>query len=117
MAVKASRAKQHLDLLNSRYDLSKKTTTEVTMSGGKPIPVGPTAILRGVTWDQLDKMTPEQIKDRGQFPYKPLPFPDHGEGGMLFPEMTTKLLPVWFDLTWISTSRSTFCRIRPRQFT
>jgi cytochrome c peroxidase len=100
MAVKASRAKEHLDLLNSRYDLSKKTTTEVTMSGGKPIPVGPTAILRGATWDQLDKMTPEQIKDRGQFPYKPLPFPDHAEGGMLFPEMTTKLLPrlVRFDL-------------------
>jgi cytochrome c peroxidase len=100
MAVKAERAKQHMDLLNSRYDLSKKTSAAVVMSGGKPIPVGPTAKLHGVTWDQLDKMTPEQIKEKGFFPYKPLPFADHAEGGMLFPDMITKLLPrlVRFDL-------------------
>ena len=100
MVVKSARANEHMDLLNRRYDLSKRTTTEVTMSGGKPIPMGPTAKLQGVTWDQLDKMTPEQIKEKGLFPYKPLPFPDHAEGGMLFPEMTTKPLPrlVRFDL-------------------
>jgi cytochrome c peroxidase len=100
IAVKSARAKEHMDLLNSRYDLSKKTTTDIRMSGGKPIPVGPTVRLKGVTWDQLDKLTPEQIKEKGLFPYKPLPFPDHAEGGMLFPEMTTKPLPrlVRFDL-------------------
>ncbi len=100
MAVKAERAKQHMELLNSRYDLSKKTTTDVMMSGGKPIPVGPTAKLQGLTWEQLNEMTPEQIKEKGWFPYKPLPFADHTEGGMLFPEMITKLLPrlVRFDL-------------------
>ena len=100
MAVKDTCAKAHQNLLNSRYDLSKKTTTEVTMSGGKPLPVGPTARLQGLTWDQLDKLTSEQIKERGLFPYKPLPFPDHAEGGMLFPEMTTKPLPrlIRFDL-------------------
>jgi len=100
MAVKAARAKEHMELLNSRYSLAKKTTDEVLMSGGKPIPVGPTANLRGVTWEQLDKMGPEQIKEKGIFPYKPLPFADHAEGGMLFPEMTTKPLPrlVRFDL-------------------
>ena len=100
MAVKAARAKEHMELLNSRYSLAKKTTAEVLMSGGKPIPLGPTANLRGVTWEQLDKMGPEQIKEKGVFPYKPLPFADHAEGGMLFPEMTTKLLPrlVRFDL-------------------
>jgi cytochrome c peroxidase len=100
IGVKAGIAKQHMNLLNSRYDLSKKTTTEVTMSAGKPVPVGPTARLQGVTWDQLDKITPEQIKEKGLFPYKPLPFPDHAEGGMLFPEMITKPLPrlVRFDL-------------------
>jgi len=100
MAVKAERAKQHMELLNSRYDLSKKGTAESVMSGGKPLPVGPTAKLQGVTWEQLGKMTPEQIKDKGAFPYKPLPFADHAEGGMLFPEMITKLLPrlVRFDL-------------------
>jgi cytochrome c peroxidase len=100
MAVKAERAKQHKELLNSRYDLSKKTTAECLMSGGKPVPVGPRAKLQGLTWEQLGKMTPEQIKEKGAFPYKPLPFADHAEGGMLFPEMITKTLPrlVRFDL-------------------
>jgi hypothetical protein len=45
-------------------------------------------------------MTPEQIKEKGVFPYKPLPFADQAEGGMLFPKMITKTLPrlVRFDL-------------------
>src|SRR5512141_176424 len=77
MAVKAERAKAHMALLNSRYDLAGKTTSQVTMSGGKFLPVGPTAKLSGITWDQLDKMTIEQIRERGLFPYKPLPFADH----------------------------------------
>lgn len=100
MAVKSERAKLHMELLNSRYDLSKKAISDVVMSGGKPIPVGPTANLHGVTWEELDKMTSEQIKEKGVFPYKPLPFADHAEGGMLFPEMITKLLQrlVRFDL-------------------
>ena len=100
MSVKADRAQEHMKLLNSRYDLSKKTSPDINMSGGKPIPVGPTAKLQGTTWEQLDKLTPEQIKEQGLFPYKPLPFADHAEGGMLFPEMITKLLPrlVRFDL-------------------
>ncbi|MBT8341452.1 MAG: cytochrome B6, partial [Desulfatitalea sp.] len=100
MAVKAKRAKQHMELLNSRYDLSKKSSAEHLMSGGKSVPAGPTAKLRGVTWEQIGKMPPQQIKEKGIFPYKPLPFADHAEGGMLFPEMITKLLPrlVRFDL-------------------
>ncbi|MFA5057119.1 MAG: cytochrome B6 [Opitutaceae bacterium] len=100
MAVKTVRAKQHMDLLNSRYDLAKKGTADSVMSGGKPLPVGPTAKLQGVTWEMLGKMTPEQIKEKGIFPYKPLPFADHAEGGMLFPPMITKTLPrlVRFDL-------------------
>jgi cytochrome c peroxidase len=99
MAVKSAIAKKHNELLNSRYDLSKKTSP-VAMSAGKPIPLGPTAKLQGVTWDDLDKMTPEQIKAKNVFPYKPLPFSDHNEGGMLFPLMITKVLPrlTRFDL-------------------
>lgn len=100
MAVKAARAQEHAALLNARYDLTAKTSSETPMSGGKPIPVGPTVKLQGVTWEQLDKLTPDQIKEQGVFPYKPLPFADHAEGGMLFPEMITKALPrlVRFDL-------------------
>jgi cytochrome c peroxidase len=100
MAVKSERANLQKELLTSRYDLSKKTDANAVMSGGKALPVGPTANLQGTSWKALDKMTPEQIKEKGLFPYKPLPFADHAEGGMLFPEMITKLLPrlIRFDL-------------------
>ena len=100
MKVKAERAKEHNDLLNARYDLSVKTSPDVKMSGGKPIPVGPTAKLQGITWADLDKLTPEQIKAKDIFPYKPLPFADHAEGGMLFPAMITDSLPrlIRFDV-------------------
>jgi cytochrome c peroxidase len=100
MKVKADRAKEHITLLNFRYNLSEKTSPDVFMSGGKPIPVGPTAKLQGINWADLDKFTPEQIKTKGIFPYKPLPFADHAEGGMLFPSMITNLLPrlIRFDL-------------------
>lgn len=100
LAAKAARAEEHTKMLSSRYDLSKKTSSENLMSGGKPIPVGPTAKLQGTSWAQLDKLTPDQIKEQGLFPYPPLPFADHAEGGMLFPEMISKVLPrlVRFDL-------------------
>ncbi len=100
MAVKAERAKAHADLLAARYNLDIKTDPSAKMSGGKALPVGPTAKLVGVTWEQLGKMTPAQIREKGIFPYPPLPFPDHAEGGMLFPPMTIKLLPrlVRFDV-------------------
>jgi len=100
MKVKAGRAKEHITLLNLRYDLSERSSSDVLMSGGKPIPTGPTAKLQGINWSDLDKLTPEQIKARDLFPYKPLPFADHAEGGMLFPPMITNLLPrlIRFDL-------------------
>ena len=100
MNVKAARAYEHLTLLNLRYDLSKRSAPDVFMSGGKPIPVGPTAKLQGISWAELDQLTPDQIKMRDLFPYKPLPFADQAEGGMLFPPMVTNLLPrlVRFDL-------------------
>ena len=79
LAVKAERAKSHAALLASRYDL-KAVTGDALMSGGKAVPMGPTARLTGTSWEQLDKMTPEQIKEKGLFPYQPLPFPDHAEG-------------------------------------
>jgi cytochrome c peroxidase len=100
MAVKAARARAHADLLVSRYVLDARTDSVVKMSGGKPIPVGPTTKIAGVTWEQLGQMTPDEIREKGLFPYKPLPFADHAEGGMLFPDMTLKLLPrlTRFDL-------------------
>ena len=92
--------KRHMDLLIGRYNLSKNVTIEVTMSGGKPLSVGPTARLKGVTWDQLAAMAPEEIKEKGIFPYLPLPHPNHPVGGMVFPQMEIKQLPrlLRFDL-------------------
>ena len=90
-AQKADVMKRHMDLLDERYDLSQKATTEVTMSGGKPLPVGPTARLKGkLTWEKLANMTPDAIKEKNLFPYLPLPHPNHSSGGMLFSQKQIK---------------------------
>src|SRR5438552_2960463 len=45
-------AKQ-MALLNERYDLSRRVDQNVTMTRGKPIPVGPAAKLPpGMTWEK-----------------------------------------------------------------
>lgn len=91
---KALMMKRHMDLLQDRYNLSKAVTTDITMSRGKPLPVGPTARLNGgLTWEKLARMTPEQIKREGVFPYLPLPHPNHASGGMLFPQNQIKQFP------------------------
>jgi len=89
---KAGVMKRQMDLLKARFDLSKKVSSDVTMSRGKPLPVGPTAKLSGVTWVQLAAMSPEDIKEKGLFPYLPLPHPNHPVGGMIFPQMEIKEL-------------------------
>jgi cytochrome c peroxidase len=75
------------ELLARRYDLSGKGDPTLRMSGGKkPVPVGPTARLKGISWDDLAALTPGEIKRRGIFPYPPLPHPlEPGGGGMVFP--------------------------------
>lgn len=86
---KASIQKRHQDLLNQRYDLSNKTSSNVKMNGGKPVQEGVRVKLpANVTWDELAKMTPDEIKAKGLFPkgFLPLPHPNHAEGGMLFPK-------------------------------
>lgn len=100
MAVKKAQRKNQMKLLAYRYTLSKKTDPRDNMSGGKPLPLGPTANLHDMNWKQLDKMSVADIKRKDVFPYKPLPFADHAEGGMLFPPMITKPTPrlVRFDL-------------------
>lgn len=82
-------------LLEERYDLSAKVDPEVKMTRGKPIPVGPAARPpEGMTWEALAMTSPEQIQAKGLFPkgFLPLPHPKHEAGGMLFPQMTIKLL-------------------------
>ena len=93
-ASKATVAAAHQRLLEERYDLSRRVDESVRMTRGKPIPVGPTARLkRGLTWDQLGRMTPAAIRDQDAFPYLPLPHVNHAVGGMVFPQAEIKLLP------------------------
>jgi cytochrome c peroxidase len=83
-------------LLESRYKLDPKPDPKARMSRGKALQVGPTAKLpEGTTWERLAEMTPDQIRQRGQFPkgYLPLPHPKHDAGGMLFPQTEIKALP------------------------
>ena len=80
--------------LEERYDLSRRVDPEVKMTRGKPIPVGPTARLKsGVTWEQLGRMSPEEIRTKGIFPYLPLPHVAHPVGGMVFPPSHIKQQP------------------------
>nr|WP_211436140.1 hypothetical protein [Candidatus Kuenenia stuttgartiensis] len=70
---------------NERYDLSMKVTNDVTMSRGKPLPVGPTARLKdGMSWEKLSTMTPEDIKEKNVFPYLPLPIQTMPPAGCCF---------------------------------
>jgi cytochrome c peroxidase len=96
------RARQYLE---ARYDLSGRTDPNVKMSGGrKNIPTGPTARLKGVTWEQLAQMSPEEIRRRNLFPYTPLHHPLQEIGGMVFPDSQIKVVEglerveVGFDL-------------------
>jgi cytochrome c peroxidase len=92
-------------LLESRYTLTPKLDPTAKMSRGKPLPVGPTARLAsGLSWDELAKLGPDEVKRRGVFPYPPLPHPKHATGGQVFPEVQTRMFPrlerfdVEFDL-------------------
>jgi len=91
--AKARVMAEHQKLLEARYDLSRRVDPNVKMTRGKPIPVGPTARLKGVTWEQLGKMSPDEIKERVLFPYLPLPHISHPVGGMVFPQAEVKALP------------------------
>ncbi len=93
------------ELLEQRYNLEPKLDSEVTMTRGKPLCVGPTARLpEGMTWEKLAEMTPAEIKEQGVFPYPSLPHPLQVNGGQVFPAMQIEMFPrlqrydVEFDL-------------------
>ncbi|MEW5885067.1 MAG: cytochrome B6, partial [Armatimonadota bacterium] len=87
-AAKPDIEKRHATLLSERYDLSDRPAKGVAMSRGKPVQEGVRVKLpKGMTWDQLASMRPEEIRDKDVFPagFYPLPHPNHPEGGMVFP--------------------------------
>jgi len=88
-ADKPAVMKRHMDLLSERYDLSNRPAKGITMSRGKAVQEGVRVKLpKGMTWEKLALMSPEEIQQRGLFPtgFFPLPHPNHPEGGMLFPK-------------------------------
>ena len=81
--------KRQMDLLAERYDLGDHPAKDATMFRGKPLQEGVRAKLpAGTSWQQLQQMSPEEIKDKGLFPkgFMPLPHANHPEGGMVFPQ-------------------------------
>jgi cytochrome c peroxidase len=75
--------------MNGRYDFHGRPIPGVVMSGGrKPVPAGPVARLpKGVaSWEELGKLSPQEIKERELFPYLPLAHPLQSTAHMLFPQ-------------------------------
>jgi hypothetical protein len=87
-AQKPDVTREHMALLNERYDLSNRAAAGVTMDRTKPAQEGVRVKLpAGKTWEALANMSPEQIRDQNVFPkgFYPLPHPKHPEGGFVFP--------------------------------
>ena len=87
-AAKPEIMKRQMDLLKERYDLANRPAKDVTMSRGKPIQEGIRVTLpQGLTWEKLQAMSSEEIREKESFPagFFPLPHPNHPEGGMVFP--------------------------------
>jgi cytochrome c peroxidase len=92
-ADKATVMARQQRLLEGRYDLATHPDPQVKMTRGKAIQSGPaTRLPRGMSWEKLAEMTPEEIKKQGLFPmgFMPLPHPHHEVGGMVFPQMEIK---------------------------
>lgn len=88
-AAKSEIMKRQMDLLNVRYDLADRPAKGVTMSRGKPIQEGVRVKLpKGMTWEKLAAMSPDEIREKDLFPggFFPLPHPNHPEGGQVFPK-------------------------------
>jgi cytochrome c peroxidase len=87
-------AAEQRQLLESRYDLTARFVPGIAMARGKQVPMGPTARLKpGATFETLATMAAGEIKQRDLFPYLPLPHPLHSTGGMIFPQVVTKIHP------------------------
>src|ERR1700731_4350879 len=87
-AQKPEVTREHMALLNERYDLSNRPAAGVTMDRTKPVQEGVRVKLpAGKTWEALAAMSPEQIREQNLFPkgFYPLPHPKHPDGGFVFP--------------------------------
>ncbi len=81
--------------MDGRFDFQGKSIPNVKMSRGKPVMVGPVARLpKGiVSWEELAKLSPDEIKKRELFPYTPLAHPLQTTAHMLFPSSWVRVHP------------------------
>ena len=79
-----------------RYNFSGEAIPGVHMSGGrKQVMKGPVARLpKGIdSWEALAELSPDEIKERDLFPFKPLAHPLQSVAHMVFPDMWNKAHP------------------------
>ena len=84
------------DYMASRFNFSGKVIPGVMQSGNrKPVMAGPIARLpKSVSsYEDLAKMTPEEIKEKGLFPYLPLAHPIQTTAHMVFPDEWNEVHP------------------------
>jgi hypothetical protein len=81
--------------MDGRYDFHGRPITGAKMSGGKPVMLGPVARLpKGIaSYEELASLTPEEIKKRDLFPFKPLCHPLQSTAHMLFPQQWIRAHP------------------------
>ncbi len=82
--------------MDSRFDFHGQAIPGQFMSGGrKPIMAGPIARLPGniKSFEELADLSPEEIKQRNLFPYKPLAHPLQTIAHMVFPQVWNKAHP------------------------
>jgi cytochrome c peroxidase len=81
--------------MEGRYDFHGKAIPGAKMPGGKPIMLGPVARLPKAvpSWEELAKLSPEEIKKRDLFPFKPLAHPLQTTAHMVFPQMWLRVHP------------------------
>jgi cytochrome c peroxidase len=73
--------------MRGRYDFSATAIAGVTMTRGKPIMTGPVARLpAGISsFEELAELAPDEIRNRGVFPYLPLAHQLQTTAHMVFP--------------------------------
>lgn len=72
----------------ARYDFSGAAIPGAFMSGGKPVMAGPVARLSSevASFEALAELSPDEIRERGLFPYEPLAHPLQSTAHMVFPD-------------------------------
>jgi cytochrome c peroxidase len=75
------------EYMASRYDFNETPIEGAIMSGGKPIMQGPVARLPdgAGSWEELAKLSADEIRKRDLFPFKPLAHPLQTVAHMVFP--------------------------------